>query len=627
MILFNANIKPYTTLNECGDFYQYLELDDYFLLVVGDIGGHGSPRVYQIACEIKKIVELHKQKSIIEIVNLIHNQEILQQNGMTIFIAQVYKNLPIFNYCAIGNTKAKILRKNDAIPLHTQDGILGYDIPTSIKLHMRKISNNDILIVMTDGISFHKEQFLRDIANSKNIELITKSCVDKFGNDDDRLCVALKFDIDANKHFSIKHNLDTQVISKNDKITNIKKVRKINNQSQWQQQEKRIFDIPSRVPHKLLLLSNEKLLLKDIEHTSVKFIMTKLAHFSSMAKELEIKIKTFLYEITKYSTVDLYLDKFILQIYIRDIKQLKDSLEFLFNNFYITHDNNCMINISLPKLIHLDKEKFNALKEILTLKLSDQEYTKFKENEQNIQKIASQNKLSAMGEMIGNIAHQWRQPLSVISTAASGLAVQKEYGMLTDEMLFKSCDIINDNAQYLSNTIDDFRDFIKGDTKAEKFTLKQLIEKSLNILQSSIKENYIDLIVSLDEEIQLDGALNLLIQTIVNIINNAKDVLIERDIKNKLIFLTATQKDENIIITIKDNAGGIPVDIKDKIFDAYFTTKHQSIGTGLGLNMAYNIIVNSFKGKLEVENKTFFHNDQEFKGAMFILTLPIIATQ
>jgi signal transduction histidine kinase len=237
--------------------------------------------------------------------------------------------------------------------------------------------------------------------------------------------------------------------------------------------------------------------------------------------------------------------------------------------------------------------------------------------------LLEQSKLASMGEMIGNIAHQWRQPLSVISTSATGIQVQKQFGLLTDEILEHSCNTINDNTQYLSKTIDDFRNFIKGDRKKINFFLYDSLESFLHLLESIIKNNNINIILNVDKNIKIYGYENELIQCLVNIFNNAKDVLESIEYDSRYFIISAVIEKENVIIKLTDSGGGISSDVIDKIFEPYFTTKHQSQGTGLGLHMTYKIIVEGMQGLLEVKNKTFEQNDKTHSGAEFSITLPL----
>ena len=240
------------------------------------------------------------------------------------------------------------------------------------------------------------------------------------------------------------------------------------------------------------------------------------------------------------------------------------------------------------------------------------------ENRQKDKVLNEQSKMASMGEMIGNIAHQWRQPLSVISTAATGIQLQKEYHNLTDEELDEMLNKINESAQYLSTTIDDFRDLVKGDSKKIEFNISEYIEKALKLEEPVLKNNSIKLISNIDNTLTIKNYGNLLMQIIINIFNNAKDALKNNNDEQRYIFLELKKDNNDIIIKIKDNAGGIDEKVLPKIFEAYFTTKHKSQGTGLGLFMTYNMI-KSMDGRIEAHNCTFNYNNIEYKGVEFTI--------
>ena len=238
--------------------------------------------------------------------------------------------------------------------------------------------------------------------------------------------------------------------------------------------------------------------------------------------------------------------------------------------------------------------------------------------------IIQQTKLADMGNMLGNIAHQWRQPLSLISTGATGMKVKKEYNILEDEEFYNICESINENAQYLSQTIEDFKNFIKGDSEPINFDLKNDTNSFIKLVDATIKEHNIQIFLDLHENVQVNGYPNELIQCFINIFNNAKDALIENNNEEeRYIFIGHIIENDKIIITFKDNAGGIPENILHRIFEQYFTTKHKSQGTGLGLHMSYNLIVNGMSGDIKVNNERFTFNKKRHKGAKFTITLPI----
>ena len=232
-------------------------------------------------------------------------------------------------------------------------------------------------------------------------------------------------------------------------------------------------------------------------------------------------------------------------------------------------------------------------------------------------KLMQSEKLASMGEMIGNIAHQWRQPLSVISTSASGVKVKNEFNMLEDDDIQTYMNSIIENTQFLSKTIDTFRDFIKDDKTYKNVIIQDEISQALNIVSVSLKNKFIAIKDNIDYEnkINISMITGELQQVLINILNNAKDILLEKDTDNTWVKLELKKTNSKAIITVEDNGGGISDNILPKIFDPYFTTKHQSQGTGLGLHMSYQIITDSLKGKLYVENTN--------NGAKFFIELPL----
>jgi len=285
------------------------------------------------------------------------------------------------------------------------------------------------------------------------------------------------------------------------------------------------------------------------------------------------------------------------------------------------HDNDALYEAMILKK---NKQKFPALIRSYRLKGINATATSLIDIT-HLKELEAQSKMVSMGEMIGNIAHQWRQPLSMISTAATGIVVQKEYGLLDEEKLIDTCNSINKNAQYLSKTIDDFRNFIKGDRIKKVFNLKDNIDSFLNLVEGSVKTHNIHLIKDIKEKITVDGYENELIQCMINIFNNSKDALNENDkaLNDKLIFISTLLENDNAIIIIRDNGGGIDDEILPKIFEPYFTTKHASQGTGLGLHMSYNLIVDGMKGSFEPSNVSYKYNGKDYIGAEFRISIPL----
>ncbi|MFA7084645.1 MAG: transporter substrate-binding domain-containing protein, partial [Arcobacteraceae bacterium] len=237
--------------------------------------------------------------------------------------------------------------------------------------------------------------------------------------------------------------------------------------------------------------------------------------------------------------------------------------------------------------------------------------------------LIQQSKLASMGEMIGNIAHQWRQPLNIISTTATGMKLQLEFGTFNQTDAVKELDVLNDTVQYLSKTIDDFRNFFKSEKEQKVFSIEQSIRKNIKLLEGAFKMHNIEIVFDKVEDFNVKSYENEFIQAILNIFYNAKDVLENKNYK-RYIFIAIYKEDKEAVITIKDNGGGIKEEIIAQIFDPYFTTKYKSNGTGIGLYMTHQIIQGNMEGKIEVTNETFFYENIEYTGAVFKIKLPLL---
>ena len=227
-----------------------------------------------------------------------------------------------------------------------------------------------------------------------------------------------------------------------------------------------------------------------------------------------------------------------------------------------------------------------------------------------------------MGEMIANIAHQWKQPLSVISTVSTGIKIKKELNYLNNNEIVEGMNNINNSAQYLSHTIDDFRNFFKSDKAKINFKFLDIFEDTIKLILPQFTNNNIQFIKNIDNT-EIYGYRNELLQVLINIFKNAKDEFIQLD-KNqkKFIFIDSYKEDSNYIIKIKDNAGGISLDIIEKIFEPYFTTKEDYEGTGIGLYMCKQII-NGMNGEIKVKNSEYEYENQKYKGAEFTISMQL----
>lgn len=227
--------------------------------------------------------------------------------------------------------------------------------------------------------------------------------------------------------------------------------------------------------------------------------------------------------------------------------------------------------------------------------------------------ILQQSKLARMGSMISMIAHQWRQPLTELSGILMELETATRFKKVDETHILSSIEKSDKMIDFMSKTIDDFRNFYKPDKKKENFYLLDSCKRAISLIAATLEENGINYNIDIKSDREIFGYPTEFSQVILNLLANAKDVLVEKNIKNPKIELTIDSKGINSIIEVKDNAGGIKEENLENIFDPYFSTKSAAKGTGLGLYISKLIIERNMGGELSV------HNDEE--GAIFKIVL------
>ncbi len=395
-------------------------------------------------------------------------------------------------------------------------------------------------------------------------------------------------------------------------------------------------------------LNNKKLLINYLETNGLKNCLrlkqiakTDFKHTKNEKKQIKEKLKNFDITTKKPFVITAFKhgkEEIVIYVPILNIQKNKTIAYFVSyddnNNLEAIKDDyikqaiiGLLISFLLTFLIfkiikskeNLQIEVYHKTKELeefnknLQIKIDDE----VSKNEEKTKQLYITLKNAQMGEMIGNIAHQWRQPLSIISTSISGLKAKKEC-FIEDENDFDSThDTIMKSVGYLSETIDTFRDFIKEKQELKTVILQDRIDSALSIVSPSLKSSYIKLINEIDynKNIMITMVVGELSQVIINILNNAKDIMVEKNIEDRWIKIQVENLDNKVLISIEDNGGGIAQNVLPKIFEPYFTTKHQSQGTGLGLHMSYEIITKHLLGKLYVKNTQ--------NGAKFFIELPL----
>ncbi|MDQ1244197.1 MAG: Histidine kinase [Campylobacterota bacterium] len=317
----------------------------------------------------------------------------------------------------------------------------------------------------------------------------------------------------------------------------------------------------------------------------------------------------------KYELVINAINKYVLKTQIEAQEATKNIIVvkvvlFLFLLLLLASE---AIFIFIPA----DKEIKRSKKQLedININLKERVRAEVTKNKEKTLQIIHQSRLATMGEMLSMIAHQWRQPLASISAISGTLSLDIMMENYRADFFQKELDAIDELAQHLSSTIDDFRDFFKTDKELCHEEIKTIVEKSFKIIAPTLEAKRITFDNSIEDNIFVNTYVSEIKQVLLNIMKNAEDVLVEKKIQNPTIWIRGTENNGFAELIIEDNAGGISNEVINRIFEPYFTTKKSKDGTGLGLYMSKIIIEEHCKGKLSVENGEY--------GAKFTMIIPL----
>jgi len=335
--------------------------------------------------------------------------------------------------------------------------------------------------------------------------------------------------------------------------------------------------------------------LEDIAPTSGFFTYGEFYHHD---EEYQLLNQTMTILTISESETKIYSKKSILQKDRegdRSISSTVSALAFFVNS---TLEKMETLNDSLEDKVHERTKELEKYQ--VSLEKQVEEEIKKRVEKDNI--LMQQSRLAAMGEMIGNIAHQWRQPLNSLSLVIGNVEDAFNLKRLDEHLMNRSTAKAYKLIDKMSTTIDDFRNFFSIDKEKTIFTPEEVIKDALALVEVSFKNQNIYVTQTYESNLYIEGYKNELSQVILNLLNNSKDALLEKNMDNLNIDVSGKYDEEWVCITVKDNAGGIPSEIIEKIFDPYFTTKEQGKGTGVGLYMSKMIIEDNMNGKLMAQN-------------------------
>ncbi|MFA6396662.1 MAG: PAS domain-containing sensor histidine kinase [Sulfurimonas sp.] len=269
-------------------------------------------------------------------------------------------------------------------------------------------------------------------------------------------------------------------------------------------------------------------------------------------------------------------------------------------------------------LIMTDISELKAHEEELKFKIN----TEVAESRKKDLIMFQQARFASLGEMMANIAHQWRQPLSSLMMIIQGFQTKFELGKLTSEIVAKKVNDAIFLGNNMSKTLEDFQEFFKPTRDKEDFFLKACLKHAFYLSKYILDEKKIEVYIKVEDGVEINGFYNELSQVFLNIISNSKDALSSKDYK-RVIEVTAVKSENTIKIDIVDNGGGIDEEILPHIFDPYYTTKYKNTGTGIGLYMSKQIIEKHMQGRVTCKNIFYNIGNQESEHcALFTITIP-----
>ena len=348
----------------------------------------------------------------------------------------------------------------------------------------------------------------------------------------------------------------------------------------------------------------------------IPFLSILFVTFFATSYYLKLSSENFEVDLKEFKTMYILKsnNKKELDLLIKEKIKQQELREQKFKDFMITLTGAILVFMALFSLLMIsiitdvvkkyktqvqNKEaKLQSLNKTLSTKVEEG----IEEGKAKDKAMFQQSRLARLGTMLSMIAHQWRQPLTELSGILMELETATRFKKVTNEHIINSIDKSDKLIEFMSNTIDDFRNFYKPDKTKENFDVLDACKKAINLVNASLDENNISLELDVIYNRQINGYPTEFAQVILNLITNAKDILLERKIEKPRIKLTIDFHGTLCIIKVSDNAGGLKEENFDLIFDPYFTTKHSSKGTGLGLYISKLIIEKNMGGELSVQN-------------------------
>lgn len=608
--------------NSCDDSFVHAQTTKtYHHLALGQVAEHVDGDYAYISDSIKAILTIENPPSIQD--QLTEIIDLLDTKGLcyNIFIGKIDKHLPILYYTALGDISLAIIRNNISIALQSQSLTLSQGCLTHIHYNAIKLQPGDLIVAVSQTIP-------------KIIHSLMLSNIDKT-----KMQANIASCMSTNQSYLIWHYQGMSNFPESPKINDFvlrqNKQQKVPEVNLASRKPLTLRDtLETRAPKKITstvlrsepdiqfckLPNADTLFYQLNEMEGGRLALRDLCIYMQIPEYISRRLQLLIMETfcSEQIAIPIYVTQH--ELYVEFPLNMKVSTIFksLIPSQYIkrvaSSDVLCFV-FSFTADIDIYAQAHKDMKNRLRLGLSEKEYQQYMAEKEHDQRLLHQTKLAAMGEMVGSIAHQWRQPLNELAMRIQMVPYALHKADDPETYMAKFIEENLTTIDFMSQTIDDFRNFFRRDKTSKTFSVSSLINKTLELLNGLLCNNHIHVEVDTSDEL-LVGVESELQQVLMNLLSNSIDALKTADITDKSIRITWQKS----VLTVQDNGGGISPDLVDRVFEPYFTTKPYGKGTGLGLYMSKLIIEQGFKGQLQIENTDFIlhgqsHSQPTQKGA------------
>ena len=587
MIEFKSEVFPFSGLDSCGDFAAREKREDGDLLVVGDVAGHGQPVVGQIAQSCLNRVKANKHRSLEQILCELEQIPGISERGVSIFLGLFDRSLPLLHYYLLGDLTAYHIKGGEVQRLSNNEAPLG--LKQHRKFRSIKVEPKELFAISSDGLKLSFDKQVLSQANTP-IGKLFQHLLDlaKRANDDGVLAVA-----------RVRGTSPTSVGAKIKRAsTEPSQGLKEDRTGQPNREQHPESEITSAEVRPVDLLSPDAKIGELSTYLQVRPYLQLLWELFEVNAFDRSRLESFALQILEQLEFSLtvFSESNLLQI---QLESSTESRELLVANFSPNRvqETNGVLALSLPCQPRKPLSRDDRLR--LTQQLSPANYKAEQARLKNDSLLAEQSKLAAMGEMVGAIAHQWRQPLNELALRIQRLQMHQHRKPLenseVDTFSSESLELI----QHMANTIDDFREFFSHGNDATSFDVRTVIDEVLRLHSAQLKNNNITTSI-MGDSFEIKGQASHLKQILFNLISNSRDAFREHDIATPRIDILLDPNLTELCFT--DNAGGVNEEKLERIFEPYYTSKEHGKGTGMGLYMCRMLATDHLHATINASN-------------------------